>query len=1071
MNKKNIENIYPLSPTQEGILFHSLYSPNSGVYIVQIRCFLEGNLNLSAFEQAWQYILQQHGVLRTGFYWEKRDQPFQVVYRQVELPLQTLDWRNISPTEQQSKIAAFFTQDSSQGFNLKQPPLMRLTLIRLSEETYQFVWTKHHLLLDGWSTALVLQQVLETYTALSQNTSLPAISARSYGEYIAWLGQQDLNAAETFWRNYLQGLDTPTTLGIEQAVTSDSYRKNEEKRLQLSVTVTEKLKAIATEHSLTLNTLIQGAWAILLSRYSGESDVVFGATVSGRPMNLKGVETMVGLFINTLPVRATLPKETSLISWLQALQSQQLEMRQYEYSPLVKVQSWSEFPFGTSLFNSIVVFENYPVNPEVASRSQALGVRQVESIEPTNYPLTLLIGGQKQLSLRLLYDGDRFSSNSIVRLLGHLQTLLEEFTKHPQQAIENFSLLTHAEKQQILLDWNQTEKHFPNCCLHQLIEAQVEKTPNAVAVVYDNLGVETLHATSLQYGKLNAKANQLARYLQSLGVQSNDLIGVCLDRSPEMIIALLAIMKVGAAYIPLDPSYPAERLAFMLENAQVPVLLTQSNLLFQLPSHQAKVICLDTEETKINTQTSGNLICSNTSESRVYTLYTSGSTGKPKGVQIQHKALVNFLWSMKDQLEITSSDTFVAVTSLSFDIAALELFLPLITGSRLVIASRKTATDGFKLSELLATSQATVMQGTPATWRLLINSNWQGQPNLKMLCGGEALTLDLAKTLLSKGSTLWNLYGPTETTIWSTACQIFPEDTRISIGKAIANTQAYILNDSLQPVPIGVIGELYIGGVGLSQGYLNRPELTAEKFIPNPFFTPNSQGQFSKLYRTGDLARYLEDGNIECLGRVDSQVKIRGFRIELGEIETLLNQHPEIQQSVVIAHTDSLGDKRLFAYIIPVSDISNQELQTYLSEQLPGYMIPSAFVRLEFLPLTPNGKVDRKALPIPDATQLASESSFIAPQTEVEQVLAEIWSEVLGIAQISIDDNFFALGGHSLRAMQLVSRLRQMFEIELPLPTLFENPTIAQLAQVIESILLAEIDSLSEEEAQNLVNS
>jgi amino acid adenylation domain-containing protein len=1054
MNKKNIENIYPLSPTQDGILFHTLYRPESGVYVVQIRCVLAGDINLTAFQQAWQYVIEQHSILRTSFHWEKRDRAFQVVYRQVEFPFQYLDWRNLSPDARQAQLATFLEADRRTGFNLKQAPLMRLTLIRWSEDTYQLIWTKHHLIMDGWSTAITLQQVLETYTALSAGSPPPVITTRPYGDYIAWLKQQDLTQAENFWRKYLQGVDHPTPLGIERHVTPSTPPTYDQQHWRLSPETTQELSTLAQRHQLTVNTLVQGAWAILLSRYSGEADVVFGATVSGRPPSLKGAETMVGLFINTLPVRASYTEETHLLPWLQALQQQQLELREYDYSPLVQVQEWSMISSGMPLFNSIVVFENYPVDPTVDSYSQALGVREVESVEPTNYPLTLMVEQSEQLGFQLLYDANRFSPQSIQRLWGHLQTLLDNIATSPQQRIMDLPILTQEETQQLLIEWNQTQKPVSNCCLHSLFAAQVAKMPDAIAVEYQG--------QSLTYAELNQKANQLAHFLQDFGIQANSLVGICLDRSLDMIIALLGVLKAGGAYVPLDPAYPAERLAFMLADAEVSLLLTHSTLLSQIPTPTTEVVCFD--QLSLPTQPLNNPTVQVTPQDLAYTIYTSGSTGKPKGVQIQHSALVNFLEAMQDRLDINPEDRFLAVTSLSFDIAGLELFLPLLVGSRLIIASREQTQDGGKLAQLLATSEATVMQATPATWRLLLNAHWRGQRGLKMLCGGEALTADLAQALLegNPDAVLWNLYGPTETTIWSTAGQVSLNDDPISIGSAIANTEIYILNQDLQPVPIGITGELYIGGAGLSLGYRDRPNLTAEKFIPHPF----NNNPEARLYRTGDLARYREDGTIECLGRIDHQVKIRGFRIELGEIESLLNQHPKIQASAVIASGERIEDKHLVAYIVPSAEISTPELQTYLRQQLPDYMIPAVFVLLDTLPLNPNGKIDRRGLPTP--LQTASDFPFIAPQTEVEQALAQIWSQVLGVEEIGIHDNFFDLGGHSLRATQLVSRLRQTFEIDLPLATLFEKPTLAQLAQVIEDILLAEIDALDEEEVQQL---
>ncbi|MGB7440981.1 MAG: amino acid adenylation domain-containing protein, partial [Coleofasciculaceae cyanobacterium] len=660
------------------------------------------------------------------------------------------------------------------------------------------------------------------------------------------------------------------------------------------------------------------------------------------------------------------------------------------------------------------------------------------------FDLTMFIeDGPQGLTGTLEYNTDLFQAETINRMLGHFQTLLTSIAADPEQRLSELQLLTNAEQHQLLVEWNNTQADYPKeVCIHQLFEEQVQNTPDAVAVVFEN--------QQLTYEQLNQQANQLAHHLQNLGVKPEVLVGICLERSLEMVIGLLAILKAGGAYVPLDPAYPQERLALMLSDSQASVLLTQQKLLDRLPDYQGQILCIDTNWPV----TSQNNPPSTTKPNNLaYVIYTSGSTGKPKGVQIPHSTLVNFLKSMEQQPGLTASDTLLAVTSISFDIAALELYLPLITGARLVLVSREVASDGKQLIEQLNSSDATVMQATPATWHMLLVAGWQGNPQLKILCGGEALATDLAEQLLSKGNALWNLYGPTETTIWSAAYQVEESQlaqTSVPIGRPIANTQIYLLDSFAQPVPVGIAGELHIGGDGLARGYLHRPELTDEKFITN------ASGE--RLYKTGDLARYLPDGTIEYLGRIDHQVKLRGFRIELGEIETVLRQHRALQQAVVIAREDEPDNQRLVAYVVGQvgeGEITSQ-LRSFLGSKLPKYMIPSAFVLLEALPLTPNGKIDRRALPVPETVQHVSETSFVEPRSFVEEMLAGIWAEVLGIKQVGIYDNFFELGGHSLLATQVVSRLEKAFQLELPLRHLFESPTLAELAIVIEETMKVE---------------
>ncbi|MFL9462640.1 amino acid adenylation domain-containing protein [Scytonema tolypothrichoides VB-61278_2] len=1048
-NWQNLADIYPLSSVQQGMLFHTLYASQSGVYCQQFSCTFTGALNVEAFNAAWQQVVARHVVLRTAFIWERQDVPLQVVYRQVKLPLEIHSWLGLSPHEQQQQLASFIEQDQHRGFQLTKAPLMRLSLIQMSEDVYQFVWSYHHILLDGWSLPLVFTEVLGYYQALSVGKELLLPPSRSYREYIAWLQKQKLETAEQFWQQTLQGVTAPTPLVVDRAHHTSKKQSYSEHFVELSTQATSALVSFARQHQLTLNTLVQAAWALLLSRYSGESDVVFGVTVSGRTTAIKGVESIVGLFINTLPMRVGVSPEDTVLPKLKQIQKLQVEMSTYEYTPLVEIQQMSDMPRGLPLFESIVVFENYPVDAALQEHSQNLHISDVRTFERTNYPLTVIAQPGVQLSLRFIYDSQRFESATVTRMMGHFLSLLQGLVANPHQKLSHLQMLSAAEQNQILSEWNNTQADYPkHLCIHELFEQQVQKTPNAVAVVFED--------QRLTYSELNAKANQLAHHLQRLGVEPEVLVGLCVERSLSMVVGLLGILKAGGAYVPLDPAYPRDRLAFMLEEASVPVLLTQERLMATLPELKAQVVCLDADWQEIARESEGNSQSKVTPEHLAYVIYTSGSTGKPKGVQILHGALVNFLNSMHLTLGLSQRDILLSVTTLSFDIAGLELYLPLIVGASIVVVSREVATDGTELLKRLSSSGATVMQATPATWRLLLASGWHDSRQLKILCGGEALKRELAEQLLERCTELWNLYGPTETTIWSAAHKLetlnsaSSADSIISIGRPIANTQFYVLDKHLQPVPVGVPGELHIGGVSLARGYLNRPQLTSEKFIENPFI--NKAGE--RLYKTGDLVRFKRDGNLEYLGRIDEQVKIRGFRIELGEIEALLNQHPNVRETAVIAKEDIGDDKRLVAYITPHQDLvpTMSDLRSFLKQKLPEYMLPSAFVVLDALPLTPNGKLDRKALPNPESAQPELKTTFVAPRTPTEEVLAEIWTQVLRLEQVGVDDNFFDLGGHSLTATQLVFRVRNTFKLELPLHALLETPTVAAMAEVVDNV-------------------
>lgn len=1043
MKAENIEDIYKLSPTQQGLLFHTLYNPESGVYCDQYNITLKGNLNILAFEQAWQQLARRHAVLRTCFHWEELDEPMQVVHRQVELPLEQLDWRGINSAQQQQQLESFLKTEQKRGFELSHPPLMRLALIQMADEVYQFIWSNHHILWDGWSRVVLFKEFLEIYQALCTNQNLYLKPAFPYRKYIAWLRQQDLSQAEAFWRNALKGFTAPTPLVVNKfAVNTSSTQEYDEQKIELSVAATEKLKSFARQYQITLNTLVQGAWALLLSRYSGEDDVVFGANTSGRPV-IPGVESAVGLYVNTLPVRVRVNEDDSIISWLKKLQTEQAISRQYEYSPLVQIQGWSEISKGVPLFHSFIAFENYPVDSSLLQGKENLEIDGFSAVNRTNYPLCLIVAPLVKLQLQINSDRHCFDAATITRMLGHLQTLLEGMVANPEQQLKNVPLLTQTERHLCEVEWNNTHEYPPNC-IHQLFEAQVEKTPDAIAVEFA--------AQKLTYWELNQRANQLAHYLQQLGVGTEVLVGICVERSLEMVIGLLAILKAGGAYLPLDPAHPQERLAYILQDAQVSILLTQQKLLAILPITAAQTICLDTDWENITQHSQNNPLNQATANNLAYVIYTSGSTGKPKGVEIPHRGVVNFLNSMLVSVDMTQQDTLLSVTTITFDIAALELFLPLIVGARTVVVSREVASDGVQLATSIAKYGTTLMQATPATWRMLLVAGWQGNKQLKILCGGEALSTELANELQQRCACLWNVYGPTETTIWSTIYQvnqIGDRFTTIPIGRPIANTQIYILDAQLRLVPIGVPGELYIGGIGLARGYFNRPELTSERFILNPF----SDQPETRLYKTGDLARYQPDGNIVYLGRIDNQVKLRGFRIELGEIEAILSEMPAVSEAAVILK-DISGEKRMIAYLVAKRQeaIATSELRRCLGKKLPEYMMPSVFVQLPTMPLTPNGKLDRRALPAPDIVRPELDEAYVAPSTTQEKALVDIWVQVLDVEQIGIHDNFFALGGDSIRSIQVLSKAKER-GLSLSLQQIFQHQTIHQLAQELTTAI------------------
>jgi Non-ribosomal peptide synthetase modules and related proteins len=732
---KNIEDTYPLSPLQEGMLFHALYAPESEVYFEQLSGVLGGKLQAGGFKWAWQQVVNRHPILRTAFVWKNLEKPMQVVGRRVGVLLEQQDWRDLAALEQEERLEAYLKADRRRGFQLFKAPLMRLALFQVAEDTYHFVLSFHHLLLDGWSLSLVLKEVLACYEAFRGDQELRLERPRPYRDYIAWLQQQDLAQAERFWREALRGLTAPTPLGVDRGVWGrERAPRYAEQGLELSAAVTGQLRALAREHRLTLNTLVQGAWALLLSRYSGEEEVVFGATVAGRPAGLVGVEAMVGLFINTLPVRVEVPSQASLLPWLQQLQGRQVEREQYAYSPLVAIQGWSEVPRGVPLFESLVVFENYPVEASLTEQRDGVQIREVRAVEWTNYPLTVVAAAPgAELALKVSYEAARFEVATITRLLGHLQTLFGGMVAQPEQRLTELPLLSEAERRQVVVEWNATQSAYPQeRCIHQLFEAQVEQAPEVVAAVFED--------QQLTYRALNTWANQLAHYLQALGVGPEGRVGICMERSVEMVVGLLGILKAGGAYVPLDPAYPKERLVFMVEDAQVPVLLTQARLAPTLPKTTAQVVCLDREWERISKEPQCNPPSSVIPEDLAYVIYTSGSTGRPKGVLVPHRGLLNLAFWHQGAFEITSSDRATQLAGTAFDASVWEIWPYLSKGASLYIVDSEILNSPVPLRDWLVSKAVTISFLPTPLAEMVLPLEWPEAPALRiLLTGGDKL--------------------------------------------------------------------------------------------------------------------------------------------------------------------------------------------------------------------------------------------------------------------------------------------------------------------------------------------
>jgi amino acid adenylation domain-containing protein/non-ribosomal peptide synthase protein (TIGR01720 family) len=1048
-----IDDLYTLSPMQQGMLFHSLFEPGEGVYIAQFVFALQESMNVAALRGAWEEVLRRHAVLRTAFFWEDLSDPLQAVVRTVELPWSEEDWSALPESRQIEKLGEYLATDRAHGFSLSCAPLLRLARLRTGQTGSWLVLSLHQMLLDGWSLPLLFGDLFSLYEAAIRGADVRLEGRPPYRRYIEWLRHQDLAAAEEYWRRALHGFASPTPFGLDSPEPGTVAEGQGEARITLSQDVTEKLLTFARGRRLTHNILLQGAWALLLSRYSGEEDVAFGAVVSGRPAELPGVESMIGLFINTLPVRVRVSPVEPWPSWLDDLQRQQIEMHRYEQTPLVDVQRWSEVPAGQPLFSSLLIFQNYPLGGELGQQTGGLGIRKLQSSDQTNYPLTINVQPGAELHITGLYSRRRFHGAAVQRILEHLRAILEGFAMAAPLPLSDLPLLSVPERHQLLLEWNDTWTADPDDVpLHQLVRIQTAKTPDAVAVTFAD--------EHLSYRELDHRSNLLAAHLLRVGCEPGEPVGICLERSLEMMTGLLGIMKAGGAYLPLDPEYPARRLAASIRNARVRIVVACGRSADHPALHGLCVIRMDSDWPLIARGSVEAFPLDISPESPAYVIFTSGSTGEPKGAVNTHRAICNRLRWMQETYRLTEVDRVLQKTPFGFDVSVWELFWPLVTGSRLAMARPGGHRDTVYLRETIRDLGITTLHFVPSMLQAFLEETGiEACLSLKrVICSGEALAPDLAARFSRRlGAGLHNLYGPTEAAVDVTFWACAGRDGRknVPIGWPIANTSIHLLDRQLRPVPSGIPGELYIGGRPVGRGYLGRPDLTAERFVPDPF----AEEPGARLYRTGDLVRRRPEGALEFLGRLDLQVKIRGFRIEPGEIEAVLGQHPGVREVAVLAREERPGRNVLIAYFVPAGSPAPAApiLRGFLEERLPAPMVPALYVEIPALPLSPNGKLDRRALPAPVIDAVSSRETYAEARTPVEATLAAIWAEVLGVERVGIYDNFFQLGGDSILSILVISRAARA-GMKLTPKRLFERPTIAQLAVEVEESSQAAAD-------------
>ncbi|MEM7354572.1 MAG: amino acid adenylation domain-containing protein [Acidobacteriota bacterium] len=1053
MQLDNVEDVYALAPMQAGMLYHSLADPKSAVFLNQVSGTLHGELDVAAYRRAWAKVVRRHTILRTAIVWDGLDEPLQIVRQQAEIPWSIEDWRDLDRSQQEQRLDQRSRRDRQQGVVLDQAPLLRIALARLAEDRWHWRLTYHHLILDGWSTRLLLQEVLTLYGAERRGESSELPEPFRFRDYIAWLAEQDHAVAEDFWRNELAGFEQPTT--FDAWVASDNVDEGSahcSSTRRLTRRKTTALRAFAAEHGLTLSSVAQGVWALLASRYSRRTDLVFGLTTAGRPPQLAGIESAVGLFINTLPLRLQVEPHTLLSGWLQGLQRRQMRLQRLQHSPLAAIQEWSAVPPGQALFESLLVFENPPAATAPDAETLGIELRDLRFVEQSNYPLALLVVPGERLELILVTSGGRFSGAVADRILRHVDVALAAFVRSPQVRLGEVSLLTDAERRQVLIEWNDTyQPRQPQGCIHDHIARTARRTPQATAVLCGR--------QSLDYRQLLEEARRLAHHLRGLGVGPNMPVGLLVERSVQMVLGIVGILEAGGAYVPLDPTYPNDHLRHIASDAGLAVVLTQaaSNAAAEaLATPSTQVVRLDQPTTWLGAPPT--IMAREAMEDDLaYVLYTSGSSGRPKGVMVSHRNLVHST-DARSTVYSGRVDRFLLLSSFAFDSSVAGIFWTLTTGGTLVLPGPREERDVQALEDLIRRHRVTHTLCLPALYQVLLEeASPMALASLELvMVAGEGCPATLAPLhhRILPTAALANEYGPTEASVWSTVHRLQAEAaTPVSIGRPIPDTDAFLFDEDQQPVPVGLAGELYLAGEGLARGYLQRPAQTAERFVP----LAHSDEPGRRLYRTGDLATYRDDGCLVFLGRADSQVKIRGHRIETSGVEAQLRQHAAIDTAAVTAQALDSGPghptrHRLVAHVVPTArgpeDLDPARLRQDLLATLPELMVPEAFVVLPQLPTTPNGKVDYRALPPPDEPSALGEDSA-TPRNETEQTVAAIWAELLGHDRVGIYDNFFALGGDSILSIQVVSRLRQA-GLRVEPRHLPAHPTVADLCAVIE---------------------
>jgi amino acid adenylation domain-containing protein len=1062
----DIQDSYLLTPIQEGMLFDHEIAPGSGANIVQIAGVLHEPVDPALLERAWRSVVGRNPVLRTSFHWAGDGPPVQRVHRSVDAGVLLLDWSMKSPVEGRDLFDAHLREDRRRGFDPGVPPLVRLAAFTMGTGLSFLVLSLHHILLDGHAFPLLLDELFSTYESLRAGRSPVREEPVPFRAYVEYVHRQNHDRSESFWREYLGGFTDATPLPPESGpgFQGGAFLEFGRCDIRLSPQVLAGLRDLAAASGGRLSTVFHAAWGLLLGRYSGATDVVFGETRACRRSTVDGAERILGCCINTVPLRVRIGPEAPLKELLRQLRSDNSAVREHEQTPLGRIRGWSPVAGGRPLFETLLVYDHVGLTALMRSGGGAGCRREFSVLSHTHFPLVFEVQGEEGV-LRLTYSRARFTPPTAERMLGHIQTMLASMASRGDQRVGEIPLLTETEERRILLEWNaEGANGGPALCVHELIEVQTEQTPEAVAV---SCGKETW-----TYRDLNNRASLLGRHLSALGVGPEVVVGIALERSCEMMMCLLGILKAGGAYLPLDPSLPEERRRYILEDARPSFVITSRNLGGLFSSTGAVLIF--PEEIPVVDSPGGGVTGTHAPGragpgNAAYVIYTSGSTGRPKGTVVLHRGLSNYLLWCTEAYDVRRGGVSLVHSPLGFDLTVTALYSPLLRGGTVRLLPESSRPEDL-CTELLEHPDNALVKITPAHLELLAALMPPGAGaalTTTFVVGGEDLKADLAARWqsIAPDALLFNEYGPTETVVGCSVYRIppgIPAAGSVPIGRPIANMRLYVLDHGMRPVPAGVPGELCIGGAGVARGYLNLPALTAERFVRDPF----SGDPSSRLYRSGDVARYLPDGILEFLGRADDQVKIRGYRIEPGEIESVLLEHDGVREAAVIARKGPNGERRLEAYFVPAGEPppTGDALRAHARRLLPEYMVPAAFLRLDSMPLNSNRKVDRRALSVRVNDPAFEQGATKTSMTPIEGSLKSLWEELLGVRGLNAADNFFEVGGHSLAVIQLVSRIRARWRIDLRISDVFNAPTVSALASAIERRLLEEIEGMSDED-------